>query len=55
MISVNGEVVYDTSSTTAIMESIELPFDEISEIKIQVSGDAKLWDVGISKLKYWWQ
>jgi glycopeptide antibiotics resistance protein len=54
-IHVNGDVAYDTNSTTSGMESIELPFDRISEVKIKVSGDAKLWDVGVSKLKHWGQ
>nr|WP_317333486.1 hypothetical protein [uncultured Romboutsia sp.] len=47
--------MYDKSSTVSGMESMELPFDEITEIKIKISGDAKLFDVGVSKLKHWLQ
>ena len=55
IIYVNGDLAYDANRTTYGMESIELNFDRISEVKIKVSGDAKLWDVGISKLKHGWQ
>lgn len=54
-IYVNGDIVYDNNRTSFGMESIEIPFDRINEVKIKVSGDAKLWDVGVSKLKHWWQ
>ena len=54
-IYVNGDIVYDNNRTSFGMESIEIPFDRINEVKIKVSGNAKLWDVGVSKLKHWWQ
>lgn len=54
-IIINGDLAYDTNATTYGMESIVLNFDSISEVKIIVSGNAKLWDVSISKLKYMWQ
>lgn len=54
-IYVNGDLAYNVNNTSPGMETIELNLDKVNEIKIKVSGDAKLWDVGISKLKHWWQ
>ncbi|WP_342440267.1 VanZ family protein [Paenibacillus sp. FSL L8-0436] len=36
-------------------EPLEIPFDTINEITIIVSGNAKLWDVGITEMKHWWE
>ncbi|EJL20905.1 VanZ family protein [Brevibacillus sp. BC25] len=33
----------------------ELPFNEVNEITIIVSGNAKLWDVGIRGMQHWWE
>lgn len=30
-------------------------FDKVNEITIIVSGNAKLWDVGFSEMKHWWE
>ncbi|MNO00338.1 hypothetical protein D3C81_2202100 [compost metagenome] len=35
-------------------EPINIPLDKVNEIKITVSGNAKLWDVGFSEMKHWW-
>lgn len=35
-------------------EPINIPCDKVNEIKIIVSGNAKLWDVGFSEMKHWW-
>ncbi|BBH22516.1 hypothetical protein Back11_38610 [Paenibacillus baekrokdamisoli] len=37
------------------IETLNIPMDKIAEISIIVSGNAKLWDVGISEKKHWWQ
>ncbi|MGE7187096.1 VanZ family protein [Peribacillus sp. NPDC006672] len=37
------------------VEPLLRPFDMINEITIIVSGNAKLWDVGISEKKHWWE
>ena len=54
-ISINQNVVYEANPTTAMLETIELPLPEVQEINIQISGDAKLWDVGLAQLKYRWE
>lgn len=36
-------------------EILYIPFDKINEITIIVSGNAKLWDVGFSEMKHWWE
>ena len=54
-ISINQDVVYEANPTTAMLETIELPLPEVQEINIQISGDAKLWDVGLAQLKYRWE
>lgn len=54
-IYVNGDLAYDTNAASYGMESIVLNFNRINEVKIIVSGNAKLWDVGISRLKFLWQ
>lgn len=36
-------------------EALNWPLDKINEITIIVSGNAKLWDVGISEMKHWWE
>ena len=37
-------------------EHLILPFfDKVNEITIIVSGNAKLWDVGFSEMKHWWE
>lgn len=36
-------------------ETLYIPFDKINEITIIVSGNAKLWDVGFSEMKHWWE
>lgn len=36
-------------------EALDWPLDKINEITIIVSGNAKLWDVGISEMKHWWE
>ncbi|WP_231850544.1 VanZ family protein [Brevibacillus brevis] len=33
----------------------EMPFNEVNEITIIVSGNAKLWDVGIRGMQHWWE
>lgn len=33
----------------------ELPFNTVNEITIIVSGNAKLWDVGIRGMQHWWE
>ncbi|WP_237899831.1 VanZ family protein [Brevibacillus brevis] len=33
----------------------ELPFNEVNEITIIVSGNAKLWDVGVRGMQHWWE
>ncbi|RNB76440.1 VanZ family protein, partial [Brevibacillus fluminis] len=36
-------------------EAIKLLLPTANEITITVSGNAKLWDVGISEQKHWWE
>lgn len=36
-------------------EPLDIPFDKINELTIIVSGNAKLWDVGITQMKHWWE
>ncbi|MET3292397.1 UNVERIFIED_CONTAM: glycopeptide antibiotics resistance protein [Brevibacillus sp. OAP136] len=36
-------------------EAIVMPLPTANEITITVSGNAKLWDVGISEQKHWWE
>lgn len=37
-------------------EPLNIPFyDKVNEITIIVSGNAKLWDVGFSEMKHWWE
>lgn len=37
-------------------EPLDIPFyDKVNEITIIVSGNAKLWDVGFSEMKHWWE
>ncbi|WP_054025009.1 VanZ family protein [Bacillus sp. FJAT-28004] len=36
-------------------EALDWHFEKINEITIIVSGNAKLWDVGISEMKHWWE
>ncbi|KMZ43160.1 MULTISPECIES: VanZ family protein [Bacillales] len=33
----------------------EMPFNEVNEITIIVSGNAKLWDVGVRGMQHWWE
>ena len=35
-------------------EALDWPLEKINEITIIVSGNAKLWDVGFSEMKHWW-
>jgi hypothetical protein len=37
------------------VETLYKSFDKINEITIIVSGNAKLWDVGFSEMKHWWE
>ncbi|MEC1372963.1 VanZ family protein [Heyndrickxia oleronia] len=32
-----------------------IPFEKVNKITIIVSGNAKLWDVGFSEMKHWWE
>ncbi|AJS61458.1 VanZ family protein [Paenibacillus sp. IHBB 10380] len=34
---------------------VDRHFEKINEITIIVSGNAKLWDVGFSEMKHWWE
>ena len=52
IIYVDEKVVYDNKNTGFGMESVELYFDEMSQIKIKISGDIKLWDIGLSNMSY---
>lgn len=36
-------------------EPLNIPLDKVNEITIIVSGNAKLWDVGFSEMKHWWE
>ncbi|KQL43983.1 VanZ family protein [Brevibacillus choshinensis] len=36
-------------------DTFEMPFDQINEITITVSGNAELWDAGLSERKHWWE
>ncbi|OAB31240.1 VanZ family protein [Paenibacillus macquariensis subsp. defensor] len=36
-------------------EALDRHFEKINEITIIVSGNAKLWDVGFSEMKHWWE
>ncbi|MGO0062976.1 VanZ family protein [Brevibacillus fluminis] len=36
-------------------EAIVMPLPAANEITIAISGNAKLWDVGISEQKHWWE
>lgn len=34
---------------------VQMHFDQINEIKIIVTGNAEIWDVGITENKHWWE
>lgn len=36
-------------------EPLNIPLDKVNKITIIVSGNAKLWDVGFSEMKHWWE
>jgi glycopeptide antibiotics resistance protein len=37
------------------MVPVQMHFNQINEIKIIVTGNAKIWDVGITQSKHWWE
>lgn len=36
-------------------DTLIIPFLKVNKITIIVSGNAKLWDVGFSEMKHWWE
>ncbi|MED4714218.1 MULTISPECIES: VanZ family protein [Bacillus] len=56
-IIVDGQEVYrlNEQASQGAEALRELPFNKVNELTISVSGNAKLWDVGISELKHWWE
>ncbi|WP_144551352.1 VanZ family protein [Bacillus mycoides] len=56
-IIVDGQEVYrlNEQSLQGAESLQELPFNEVNELTISVSGNAKLWDVGIREMKHWWE
>lgn len=56
-IIVDGQEVYqlDEQSSQGAGALRELPFNKVNEITIIVSGNAKLWDVGIRGMQHWWE
>lgn len=47
----NISVQYDQKGA----EPLNIPLEKVNKITIIVSGNAKLWDVGISEMKHWWE
>ena len=47
----NITVQYDQKGA----EPLNIPLDTVNKITIIVSGNAKLWDVGFSEMKHWWE
>lgn len=52
----DGEILvqYDEIYNQSV-ESVIMPLGTVNEITIIVSDNAKLWDVGLSEKKHWWQ
>ncbi|MFG0216631.1 hypothetical protein ACFU8X_26530 [Brevibacillus porteri] len=55
-IIVDGQEIYQLNeqSSQGAEDLRELLFNEVNEIAIIVSGNTKLWDVGIREMKHWW-
>ncbi|MED1512015.1 VanZ family protein [Bacillus proteolyticus] len=56
-IIVDGQEVYRINEQASLGAEVlgELPFNKVNELTIRISGNAMLWDVGISELKHWWE
>lgn len=55
-IIVDGEKIFQRNAQyDQESEALEWHFEKINEITIIVSGNVKLWDVGISEMKHWWE
>lgn len=55
-IEADGDTFFQTSNEYSNeVVPIEMHFDQVHEIKITVTGNAKLWDVGITENKHWWE
>lgn len=56
-IIVDGQEVYQLNeqSYQGAEALWERPFNEVNELTIIVSGNARLWDVGIREMQHWWE
>ncbi|MGG4439546.1 VanZ family protein [Brevibacillus fortis] len=56
-IIVDGQEVYQLNeqSSQGAEALRELPFNKVNELTIIVSGNGKLWDVGIRGMQHWWE
>ncbi|PEF72232.1 VanZ family protein [Bacillus pseudomycoides] len=56
-IIVDGQEVYrlNEQSSQGSEALRELPFNKVNELTISVSGNAKLWDIGIRGMQHWWE
>lgn len=55
IISVDGiEVNTSSVDKESGPHSSEIPMDKVSELKITITGNVKLWDVTFKEMKYWW-
>ncbi|WP_429844223.1 VanZ family protein [Brevibacillus sp. FIR094] len=56
-IIVDGQELYQLNEQSPQgAESLrELPINKVNELTIIVSGNAKLWDVGIRGMQHWWE
>lgn len=55
---VNGEEFFQYSDKDEDKNAwkIKMFFDsKIEDIKVVVTGNVKVWDVGIAEIKHWWE